>query len=273
MFDTYFEVFLADTLKSKRIHYSIRYEVYCEEMGFENKDDFPLRQEFDQYDRHASHFIVRHKQSGLWIGAMRLIFKNGHPLPIELLCELNDPIYESNTGLSVELSRLCLIKEARKIFNDILPPYGITAQNNVSNESNKHQLAKNNRDIIWGLIYAALKYSYHHGISNWYFLTTPGLEKVLRKGGLDMTVIGDPCEHKGMRYPFKMNVLATYQSEIWQDHYKNGYRAFSECNINELDCKLSSKNKTCTINNYKLLELVPMPEQINLTIPFKRLFI
>ncbi len=37
MFDDHFEVFLADTRESKEIHYSIRYQVYCEEMGFENK--------------------------------------------------------------------------------------------------------------------------------------------------------------------------------------------------------------------------------------------
>ena len=250
MFDTYFEVFLADTQKSKKIHYSIRYEVYCEEMGFENKDDFPLKQEFDKYDSQSSHFIVRHKQSGLWIGAMRLIFKDSQPLPIELLCGLNECIDQRDFGLSVELSRLCLVKEARKIFNDILPPYGITDQNTP----NKLQLAKNNRDIIWGLIYAAAKYSYHHRITNWYFMTTPGLEKVLRKGGLDMAVIGEPFEHKGMRYPFKMDALATYRNEIWKNHYKYGYRAFSECNIDDVDYEFNIKNKVRTAcqNHYKL---------------------
>ncbi|MGZ8186120.1 MAG: GNAT family N-acyltransferase, partial [Methylobacter sp.] len=81
MFDDHFEFFLADTDESKEIHYSIRYQVYCEEMGFENKDDFPLEQEFDEYDNHSTHFIVRHKPTGHWVGAMRLIFKNGQPLP------------------------------------------------------------------------------------------------------------------------------------------------------------------------------------------------
>ena len=62
MFDQHYEVLLADTPKSKAIHYGIRYQVYCEEMGFENKADFPQEQEFDHYDDHAAHFIVRTKQ-------------------------------------------------------------------------------------------------------------------------------------------------------------------------------------------------------------------
>jgi len=34
-----FEVFLADTPKDKNYIYSIRYQVYCEEMGLKTRDD------------------------------------------------------------------------------------------------------------------------------------------------------------------------------------------------------------------------------------------
>jgi hypothetical protein len=107
-------------------------------------------------------------------------------------------------------------------------------------------LLKNSPDIIWGLIYAASKYSYHHDILNWYFLITPGLEKILRNGGLDMRVIGESIDHKGLRYPFKMDALATYQSDMWQSYYKQGYRKFSECNIADTECDFSFKNKAPT---------------------------
>ena len=233
MFDNYFEVFIADTYQSKEIHYSIRYQVYCEEMGFENKDDFPSKQGFDEYDNHSTHFIIRHKQSKQWIGAMRLILKKNQPLPIEQLCTLNESINESELRQSAELSRLCLIKEIREIFNDINPPLGITDDGNEIKETDKIKLFKNNRinrDIIWGLIYAASRYSFYNNISNWYFLTTKALEKILRKGGLDMLNIGEPCYHRGKRYPFKMKAFETYRSEIWKDDYTKGYRLFSELN-------------------------------------------
>jgi N-acyl amino acid synthase of PEP-CTERM/exosortase system len=83
MFDNNFEVFLADTPESKAIHYSIRYQVYCEEMGFENKDNFPLEQEFDEYDSQSTHFIVRTRLTGHWVGAIRMVFNTDHFLPID----------------------------------------------------------------------------------------------------------------------------------------------------------------------------------------------
>ena len=72
MFDQHYEVLLADTPESKAIHYSIRYKVYCEEMGFENKDNFHQKQEVDNYDQHSVHFIVRTKtkKNGLVLYAL-----------------------------------------------------------------------------------------------------------------------------------------------------------------------------------------------------------
>ncbi len=236
MFDDSFEVFLADTNESKEIHYSIRYQVYCEEMGFENKDYFPKKQEVDECDRHSKHFIIRHKQSGHWVGAMRLIFKTDQLLPIEKHCILNETIDKNDSVKSVELSRLCLIKEIRRRLNDYDPAHGVINDNNEIKETDKKKLFKNsrsNRRIIWGMIYAASKYSYDNNIPHWYFLTTRALEKVLRKGNLNMMNIGDPCYLKGERHPFKMNAYETYLSEIWNDDCKMGYHRFSELNFNK----------------------------------------
>ena len=128
MFDDHFEVFLADTRESKEIHYSIRYQVYCEEMGFENKDDFPLEQEFDEYDKHSTHFIVRARQTGQWVGAMRMIFKNDQPLPLEKHCTLNTIIENNIFNRSVEISRLCLVKDIRRRNTDCEPPLGLAEE-------------------------------------------------------------------------------------------------------------------------------------------------
>lgn len=231
MFDKHFEVFLADTYESKKIHYSIRYQVYCDEMGFENKDDFPMEQEFDEYDNSSVHFIVRHKQTGQWIGAMRLIFQANQPLPIEQYCNLHEPIDKSGPQRSVELSRLCVVKEIRRRFSDIDPPHGISDESKEVQETDKVKLLSNHRisrSVIWGLINAATEYCYSRNISNWYFMTTNGLARVLRRGGCNMMDIGDPCYHRGERYPFKKDVVDTYLNEAWRDEYKHGYRLFSQ---------------------------------------------
>jgi hypothetical protein len=48
-----------------------------------------------------------------------------------------------------------------------------------------------------------------------------------------MLNIGDPCHYKGERHPFKMKAFETYQSKIWKDDYKKGYRQFSELSLVE----------------------------------------
>lgn len=243
MFDDYFEVFLADTRESKEIHYSIRYQVYCEELGFENKDDFPLEQEFDQYDNDAIHFIVRHKSTREWVGAVRLTFPIDQTLPLETHCKIHEQIDKSQTTRLVEFSRLCLIKEIRRRFNDILPPHGIEDETMSIKETDKvklfHSNYRSNRSIIWGLINAAADYCYHHDIPHVYFLTTNALAKILCKGGLNMTLIGDSCQYRGERYPYRMNVAETYHFEAWKKDYKNSYSLFSELEMSDIRLKVA----------------------------------
>lgn len=233
MFDNNFEVFLADTPKGKEIHYSIRYQVYCEEMGFENKDDFPQQLEYDNDDDKSVHFIVRTKgKDGMWVGAMRLIYKKDNLLPIEQSCKIDEKISSNDLFGAVELSRLCLVKDVRRGFKDIDPPHGIEEESNLPEETDKVKLLpsqrKINRIIIWGLIHAAAEYCYGNRIRNWYFMTTTALAKVLRRGGLNLMNIGDSCQHNGERFPFKMNAAETYNSDIWQGDFNNSYRLFSE---------------------------------------------
>jgi N-acyl amino acid synthase of PEP-CTERM/exosortase system len=228
MFDDNFEVFLADTEESKEIHYSIRYRVYCEEMGFENKEDFPLEQEYDDYDDHSAHFIVRHKSTGDWIGAMRLIIHNGQALPIEQHCELTEQVIPSR---SVEISRLCVVKEMRKGFKDIDPPNGIAASDIESSPTKVSHLVDNqkriNRTVIWGLLNAGVIYCNQNKIPDWYFITTNALAKVLNKGGFKMTSIGEPCNHNGERHPFKKDAIEAYKNETWRKSFRNNYFAYS----------------------------------------------
>jgi len=240
MFDNHFEVFLADTEESKNIHYNIRYQVYCEEMGFENHEDFPEQMEYDEDDKRSVHFIVRSKGGGEWIGAMRLINKLDGQLPIEKSCKINKNIIANDIFETVELSRLCLTKGVRRRMRDIDPPHGIEEVIDRSKETKKVKSIasglKKNRLIIWGLIHAAAEYCYRTNKQNWYFVATSALAKVLRRGGLSLTNIGEPFQHRGERFPFKMNAVETFHSKVWQNDYKTSYRLFSE-----LEGALSSK--------------------------------
>jgi N-acyl amino acid synthase of PEP-CTERM/exosortase system len=244
-FDHYFEIFLADTSESKEINYSIRYRVYCEEMGFENKDNFPKEQEFDEHDQHSVHFIVGHKSTGEWVGAMRLIVQKGQALPIMQHCALQEQIGNGDIEQSAELSRLCVVKEVRRGFKDIDPPNGIENESEATHDNAKVNTSNNsqkfNRSIIWGLLNAATEYCYSNNISSWYFITTAALAKVLRKGGYKMLNIGEPFNHKGERFPFKKDVIDTYHNETWRRGFKNGYHLFSELEVKAIRKKTSPR--------------------------------
>jgi len=229
MFDDYFEVFLADSVEGKDKHYHIRYQVYCEEMGFE-KINNQNKCEKDRWDDHSVHFLVRLKGTDQWVGAMRLVLPNKQKLPMLEHCTIDEKIRASDFLNYAEVSRLCVVKEIRRRKTDGGPPLGIdekteTDSNTISYLREQRTL---NRSIIWGLIRAAALYSAQQGIDNWYFLTTAGLAKVLSKEGLKLYSIGPSCEHKGERFPFKLYNQETFSNPLWEHDFKMGYRLYSE---------------------------------------------
>ena len=233
LFDSHFEVFLADTLEGREIHYSIRYQVYCEEMEFEKKHCFPRKLEFDDHDQHSVHFIVRHKSSGRWVGAVRLILKNDQLLPIEQLCSIQEQKGKNVVMQSAELSRLCVIKEIRRGIEDLDPPHGIDDKIYAYKERHKvkqllYKRQNINRSVMWGLLNAAMEYCCLNNIDNWYFIITEALATVLREGGFNMSNIGKPIDHNGKRYPFKKDVVNAFNNEIWRKDYKSGYCKYSD---------------------------------------------
>jgi N-acyl amino acid synthase of PEP-CTERM/exosortase system len=237
MFDEHFEVFLADTQKSKEKHYGIRYQVYCEEMGFESKDNFVAEQEYDKWDGHSAHFIVRAKHTGQWIAAMRMVFKNEQPLPLEEHCLINKPIQHNVFNHSVEISRLCLIKEIRRRNTDYDPPIGLEDEHNGIKRADNvipFQSRKNiERRIIWGLFRAAAEYSAENNIKKWYFLCTNALARVIAKEGFSMERIGEPCSLNGERIPFEIGLNEILSNSIWLNDFKKGYSLYSDMEISK----------------------------------------
>jgi N-acyl amino acid synthase of PEP-CTERM/exosortase system len=235
MFDDHFDVYLADTAESKSIHYNIRYQVYCEEMGFEDKNAFDSAHECDEWDQSSTaHFIVRHKASNAWVGAIRLI-ENSHHLefPVNIHCDLDQGIPHSSNELSVEVSRLCVVKEIRRRISDGEPPTGLYDERKDQLDSlfaeNQFKNKRINRSVIWGLLYAAAYYCKINNLSNWYFMTTLGLAKILSQKGMILDSIGQPCNHNGVRFPYKMNVNQILTIPIWQEGYKTGFLNYSDC--------------------------------------------
>ncbi len=214
MFNQYFDVYLADTEESKKIHYNIRYQVYCEEMGFEDKSKFVDEQEIDQYDSHSEHFIVKHRETNEWVGAMRLVLsEDGQSLPFSSVCEL----HESVNKRSAELSRLCVLGKIRRSKRD--------------ESVDQKEYKKISQSVIWGLLNAASAYCYKNKIPNWYFMTCNALRRVLEKKGFMMELMGEGFEHKGKtKFPFKKDAFNAFKNEVWREdfHQAVSYYRYSE---------------------------------------------
>lgn len=231
-FDSNFEVFLADTPESKALHYNIRYQVYCDEMGFEDKKNFTAEQEYDEWDKnHSVHFLVRDKRHGHWVGALRLVLPDEHSLPFEKHCKLNEKLSGDQYLQSVELSRLCVLKEVRRFSAKKFAPYGILTEKNVPESSNVtvlHNYKNLGLILTWGLIRAVALYCKQKNKQDLYLLVAPALVYAIRKVGFSAEQIGEPCKHKGKRIPLKCNIENIMANSMWKKDYKNGFSLYSD---------------------------------------------
>ncbi len=70
-FTKHFTVVYANSDDLKRIAYSIRHYVYCEDLGLEPAKKHGMA--IDGYDAYAHHILLQHNQTGRYAGSIRLI--------------------------------------------------------------------------------------------------------------------------------------------------------------------------------------------------------
>lgn len=207
MFNSHFEVFLADTQESRRLHYQIRYDVYCEERGFEEAGQFSSQEEKDSFDDGSVHFIVRDKLSKDWVAAMRLVMPGVSKFPIESRCKLDREFESCNfDGSIAEISRLCLKR-------DFLPLNPL--QEKLFSERLRLRDALIERrkfvsEILYRLLYSAFVYSRQNGVGYWYFLATPALARMVSKGQIPFTPAGSGCDYNGIRFPYFSDIVHSH---------------------------------------------------------------
>ena len=210
MFDEHFEAVLADCEEGKRIHYKIRYQVYCLEAGYEDYRAFSGGEEKDEWDNHSAHFLVRSKLTKEWIAAMRLILPHGESKhPVFNFCDIDRTIADTAHGaMSGEVSRLCILNSFRRS----LPPKIPNNKNQSAQDQQKSFLHSQLKErckeplIVLGLLRAAAQFSCEHGIPYWYFLTTSALARMIKRMHVHMVKAGESCFHNGERHPFLIDM-------------------------------------------------------------------
>lgn len=202
MFDTRYEVVLANTPESTEIHFNLRYKVFCLEKGFEDAGKFTALMEKDQYDSKAIHFLVRERLKNKWIGAARLVIDRVNALPINNVAEIKVPGIDAGV-LVAEFSRLLVLDTFRQ------------TQSKAAAEP----------EILLGLIRAARDYCLRQNIHRVLFLCRRSIYRILGNAGIDMLQIGSPCIHRGVRAPYLVD-LDTGFDRVFQP-CSRAYQMFS----------------------------------------------
>ena len=203
---------LANTAESKKIHFNLRYQIYCIEKGFEEAKQFPDELEKDEYDDRAVHFLIKHKADQQWVGTFRLIIDKFHDLPISQHAQI-DPFHRVEAQKTVvEFSRL-----------GILRPFQKHSQK-IANDSDDPDLC-----IVFNAISAGIEYSRKCGTHKIYFLCRPSLSRIIGKMGIRCPQIGDKTLYRGIRYPYKFDLadfplrLFATRNALQEFHRKNSF--------------------------------------------------
>ena len=195
-------VALADTANSYRLHHRLRYQVYCQKLGYEDPEKFPDGEERDHYDDHAVQFVAYDGRRKGWAGALRLIRPGPAGLPLTSLTGLKSSVIQLVKQQRVaEISRMCVTSEPP-------PPADGERRSSASVSSCDSAL------IFFALIRASVDYAFGHGFDHLAFLTTRSLSRLLGRVGITDHPAGDGCHHRGLRYPRIADVALLYRNLI-----------------------------------------------------------
>lgn len=213
-FSRYFSICIANTPKLKEEVFRIRYQVYCEELGYEPLSKFPDHMERDLYDSRAIHCLLQHTPSGLYAGCVRLVLSDSHnpdaKFPFENVC--SDHLIDFNElGRSHfgEVSRLAVISQFRKREGEQKTPGGLIKFDDQQQEQGEQRRSP---VIALSLYLAAIgllvTFEFDYGLT----LMEPRLARHLRMVGILSRPIGKAVEFHGKRGPFILNTSEIVQN-------------------------------------------------------------
>ena len=216
-FHEYFKLVPADTAALRREVYRIRYQVYCQELHYENPAEFPDGLEHDSYDDRSRHCLLLHRRTNTYAGCVRLVFNDkvdpGQLLPFEQCCakSLHQDalkLVALNRQSFGEISRLAVPASYRRRKSDFETPLGeIPAANGEDNGDKRHF-----PHIALGLYLAAASIGLHAGLEGVFAMMEQRLARHLTRFGIQFQQVGDVIDHHGSRAAFYINRDMLFQS-------------------------------------------------------------
>lgn len=199
---------LAQDEADRRRIYRLRYDIYCEELGYERPADPAHHLEYDAYDAHSIQCLIRHRDSGLSAGCVRLVLPDAcagqahRRLPLEAHCgdSLNhERLHPARLDPDAvcEISRLAISPLFRKRSTDD-EIEGIVRRRHAFTDAERETFPL----IVVGLFlatYALLGLSHRpHAFA----MMDPRLPRLLRMSGFHFTKVGATIDFHGRRSAF-----------------------------------------------------------------------
>lgn len=203
-FENYFSVDFAVTPEQKRKIFNIRYNVYCNEFNYQSPEDYPDKQEIDEFDDHSLHCLITHKNSGTPAGCVRLVPTTGinsnSLLPFEKHCaESLD--YEFIKDLHLERQTVCEISRLavdgifRRRTGETLTRFG-----DVLSFTDQEQRTFSLIAVAGFLASTAL--TELSGRTNVFAMMEPFLPRLLKRSGILFQRAGNDIDYHGIRAPY-----------------------------------------------------------------------
>jgi N-acyl amino acid synthase of PEP-CTERM/exosortase system len=209
-FQEQFSLLIANTPELRAEVYKIRYQVYCDELGYEQLENFPDRMETDTYDRRSIHCLLKHRKTDLYAGCVRLIL-NEHldePFPFEMTCAgklyPDTPITQVRRNQLAEVSRLAITAQFRKRQGESKTPYGVSDTSHISSDD-RRGFPVIALSLYLAAAAIALELEFDLGLRYVCTMMEPRLSRHLRYFGINFRQIGEVVSHRGSRAPFDID--------------------------------------------------------------------
>ena len=206
-FSEYFEIVPARSKALRDTVFRIRYQVYAEELGWEEQSACPAGMETDRYDAHSLHCLLRHKPSAEFIGCVRLVLNNpllpNELFPIEKTFDTDftstHPKLQTHPRTQVgEISRIAVLSSFRHRVGERNKPNTDIEDPGTAKAHERRRFPH----IALGLYLAAGAMGIAEGKTCVYAMMEPKLARRLRIFGIKFEQLAEPIEHRGLRAPF-----------------------------------------------------------------------
>ena len=200
---------LADDEATRRRVYALRYEIYCEELRYEEPTQLVERVEKDCYDDQALHCLIEHRRSGKSAGCMRLVLpgdamsRPSEKLPLQAYGgqSLNHAQFHPERlpiENTCEVSRLAISRHFRK-------PRSAKASPHEAMTTFSDQELRTFPLILTGLFlatYALVGLTHRPHV---FAMMEHRLAKLLSRSGFNFTKVGETIEFHGKRSAYYIN--------------------------------------------------------------------